>query len=358
MPIYKYVRFFFVLSCLLAWQWASAQTVMFTDAGGRELELPSTISRVYCTSPMGSIYVYTLAPEVLVGWNHRPTPSELAYMTPAARELPILGGWFGKNGTANLETLLASEPDIILSVGTLGDTDRAFADRIQSQTGIPVVMADNALDACPEVYDLLGRLLDRLERAKKLADYTREKYQRISELSATIPEQERVRFYYAEGLQGLETDSEISRHTESFRVAGGRNVCQIPGDSGYGRSRVSMEQILLWQPAAIFIGRDKKDDLTAPPKWILDRKWRALPAFRHGRVYQVPVAPFDWMDRPPSVNRIIGIQWAFYCMYPDRADYDIISEVRDFYKLFYHYELSRIEAEKLLQNTIANLDHE
>jgi iron complex transport system substrate-binding protein len=354
----KFIQLSFVLCSLLTVCWGTAETVKLMDAAGRELELPANICRVYCTSPMGAIFVYTLAPDVLVGWNHRPTPTELAFMTPAARKLPILGGWFGKNGTANLETLLASAPDIILSVGTLGDTDRAFADRIQSQTGIPVVMADNALDACPEVYTLLGRLLQRPERAQQLADYTREKYQQIVELSAAIPESERVRFYYAEGLLGLETDSEISRHTESFRVAGGRNVCKVLNESGFGRSRVSMEQILMWQPEAIFIGRDKQDDLAAPPRWILDRKWRSLPAFRQGRVYQVPVAPFDWMDRPPSVNRIIGIQWAFYCMYPDRADFDMISEIRRFYKLFYHYELSLLEAEKLLQNSIVDLNHE
>jgi iron complex transport system substrate-binding protein len=307
---------------------------------------------------MGAIFIYTLAPDRLVGWNHRPTPTELAYMTPAARELPVLGGWFGKNGTANLETLLASAPDIILSVGSLSATDHAFADRIQSQTGIPVVMADSALEACPEVYALLGRLLKLPERAATLAAYTRERFRRISDLSASIPERKRVRFYYAEGLKGLETDSETSRHTESFRVAGGCNVCQIPKESGFGRSLVSMEQILLWQPEAIFIGRDKKDDLSAAPKWLYDRQWRALPAFRQRRIYQVPVAPFDWMDRPPSVNRIIGIQWAFYCLYPDRADYDMISEMRHFYKLFYHYDLSFVEAEKLLQNSFVDLDHE
>ena len=33
-------------------------------------------------------------------------------------------------------------------------------------------------------------------------------------------------------------------------------------------------------------------------------------------MYQVPNAPFDWFDRPPSVNRLIGTWWLASILYP------------------------------------------
>jgi iron complex transport system substrate-binding protein len=349
MKLFEHTQSFLAICALFASAAAVAEPLHLTDASGRELVIPQPIERIYCTSPVAAVFIYSLAPELLTGWNSKMSPTELAYLTPEARALPILGGWFGKSGTAKLETLLATQPDVILNIGPMTPTYNAFAKRMQAQSGIPVVIADGSLAACADVYELLGQLTGRQERAKELAAYCREKYQHISDLSAQIPAQARVRFYYAEGLQGLETDSETSPHTEGYRVAGGRNVCQLPNQGTLGRSMVSMEQILLWRPEVIFARRDKKDALTRPPKWLSDRKWQSIPAVTNSRVYSIPFAPFNWMDSPPSVNRMLGIQWAFSCLYPEQVDYDMIHEVQHFYQLFYHYELSEQEAKELLQ---------
>jgi len=322
-----------------------------TDGAGRTHTLPAPIRRVYTTSPIGAIYVYTIAPETLVGWNYKPSPHEFAHMTPEVRELPIVGGWFGKNGTANLETLLATKPDIILSIGMTNQTDIDFAERMEEQTGIPVIMADGAMNKCPEVYELLGKVFGKAEQATKLGDYCQKTFDDVASLAAQIPERERIRIYYAEGPKGLETDSESSTHTESIRIAGGKNVCNSEDNSMFGRARVSMEQVLLWQPELIFIGRDRGENNDELPDWMDNEEWRHLPAFANKRVYQIPNSPFNWMDRPPSVNRIIGIRWAFWCMYPDRVDYDMAEETRNFFHLFYHYDMSAEEAGNMLKQS-------
>ena len=58
-------------------------------------------------------------------------------------------------------------------------------------------------------------------------------------------------------------------------------------------------------------------------------------------MYEVPTAPFNWFDRPPSVNRMIGIKWLANLLYPNVFRYDMAAEVKDFYAKFYHYNLGR-----------------
>ncbi len=330
----------------------------FTDALGRSHSLPENITQVYTTSPMGTIYVYTLAPDTLVGLNSHPTKGERRYLLPETLKLPVLGGWFGKNGTGNVETLMAAHPQVIISVSDRTDTNRDFADKLQKQTGIPVLVLDNSLEHSADAYAMLGEILGRQEQAALLAQYCTKTFENIRSLVSAIPENERVRFYYAEGIKGLETDHILSWHTESFRIAGGRNVCLSGEDSGFGRARISMEQVLLWQPEYMFIGRDKGEDTDRPPAWLNNPQWHSIPAYKNDRIYVIPDAPFNWMDRPPSVNRIIGIRWAFWSMYPNRVNFDMIEETRTFFKLFYHYDMGEDEARTLLHRSQLRTNNE
>jgi iron complex transport system substrate-binding protein len=59
-------------------------------------------------------------------------------------------------------------------------------------------------------------------------------------------------------------------------------------------------------------------------------------AVREGRVYQVPLLPFPWIDFPPSVNRVIGLRWLGHVLYPGAFPGSARDEVRAFYGLFYH----------------------
>ena len=41
--------------------------------------------------------------------------------------------------------------------------------------------------------------------------------------------------------------------------------------------------------------------------------------------------PFGWADFPPSVNRLIGLQWLARILYPDAFAEDLRTLTRDFY---------------------------
>ena len=44
-------------------------TVTVTDMAGREVEVPEKIEKVYSVNSIGTIFLYTLKPCVLAGWN-------------------------------------------------------------------------------------------------------------------------------------------------------------------------------------------------------------------------------------------------------------------------------------------------
>jgi iron complex transport system substrate-binding protein len=80
-----------------------------------------------------------------------------------------------------------------------------------------------------------------------------------------------------------------------------------------------------------------------------DPLWAGITAVRAGRVYLSPTAPFGWIDRPPSVNRLIGLKWLAGLFYPDLWEGDLRSETAAYYRLWYHVDLGEAELDRLLE---------
>ena len=64
---------------------------------------------------------------------------------------------------------------------------------------------------------------------------------------------------------------------------------------------------------------------------------------REGRVYLAPTAPFGWIDRPPSLNRVIGLRGWRDCSTRTKPRRTCARHAR-FYRLFYHVDLERPRA--------------
>jgi iron complex transport system substrate-binding protein len=109
---------------------AAAQARTVTDSAGRKVEVPDKIERVFAAGPPASILIYMLAPEKMTGWPNPPTPEERPYIAPQYRDLPALGRLTGRGGTANLEVVLKSKPDLILDFGSVRDTYVSLADNV------------------------------------------------------------------------------------------------------------------------------------------------------------------------------------------------------------------------------------
>ena len=79
-----------------------------------------------------------------------------------------------------------------------------------------------------------------------------------------------------------------------------------------------------------------------------DALWAGIRAVREQRVYLAPTAPFGWIDRPPSLNRVIGLKWLVGLFYPDKFSEDLREITRSFYSLFYHVDLGELELDTLI----------
>ena len=284
-----------------------------------------------------------LKPETLTGWPRALRPEERAYIAAPYRDLPETGRLTGRGGDANLEAVLKASPQLIVDFGSTGATYVSLADRVQSQTGIPYVLIDGRFDATPAALRLLGSILGVAERGEALARYVETVFAQLDAALAGVPKNERPRVYLARGPDGLETGLKGSINTEIIERAGGRNVFDTD-DRRKGIVRASIEQLLAYDPDTIVTwDREFYRNVWADPLW------QDVAAVRRERVYLSPTAPFGWIDRPPSINRIMGLRWLAGLFYPERFPDDLRMATRAFYRLFYHVDLGDADLERLIE---------
>lgn len=332
---------------------AALETVIITDHAGRQVEIPDPIETVFCTSPMGTNLMYILAPDMMVGWNITPTKLEKRYIPEEYLNVVGLGGWFGKNTTGNVEEIIKRDPDVVFSVGDLDEGTISEADRIQGLLNIPVVKVDGDLVNSGDALRYIGELIGRGERAEELAAYCDGIIDEAQSVAAGLADADKVRVYYAEGIEGLNTDPEGSMHTEVLTLVGGANVAELElEETGYGMSPVSLEQVLVWNPEMILIASDPAGESNVYEQITTESRWATVAAVKNREVYQIPRGPFDWFDRPPSISRVLGVRWLGNLLYPDLYQYDIRAEVKQFYSLFYHMDLTEEQLDELLARAV------
>ncbi|MGK7753898.1 MULTISPECIES: iron ABC transporter substrate-binding protein [unclassified Roseovarius] len=334
------MRYLLMLMILVALP-VQARTV--TDSAGRVVEIPEDVTTVFAAGPPAAILLYVMKPETMTGWPRALRPEERAYIAAPYRDLPETGRLTGRGGEANLERVLQIAPDLILDFGSVRDTYIDLADRVQDQTGIPYILIDGRFENTPEALRLLGEALGVPERGDALAQDVEATFARIDAILEDVPEVERPRVYLARGPEGLETGMKGSINTEIIERAGGRNVAD-DGGATRGLVQASMEQVIVANPDTI-VTWDPHFHSTV----FDDPLWQGIDAVDDGRVFLAPTAPFGWIDRPPSLNRMMGLIWMAGLLYPDRWERDLRAETRAFYELYYHVDLSDEELERLLE---------
>jgi iron complex transport system substrate-binding protein len=317
-----------------------ARAAAVTDAAGRAIPIPTTVSRVFPAGPPAAILLYTIAPDLLLGWPRANRPDECAFMLPDICKRPVVGRLTGRGNTANLETVLALKPDLILDVGSTSATFVSLAERVQEQTGIPYALLDGRFAATAPTLRKVGELTHREAAADALAAYAEQTITTIKARVDAIPAAQRPRVYYARGPRGLETGLGGSINVETIEFLGARNVA---GERQGGLAVVSIEQVLVWNPD-IIVTIDA--DFAAGAR--NDPQWAAVAAVRAGRVYLSPTLPFGWVDFPPSVNRLIGLWWLAKILYPAQFPEDMHALTRDFYTRFYHVTPSDADIARVL----------
>lgn len=319
-------------------------TVQFTDSVGRVVELPADITKVAISGPLAQIVVFALCPDKLVGVASAWDATAEQYLATEYYNLPELGQLYGGKGELNLETLLASGAQVVIDVGEPKDTIVEDLDALQQQTGIPFVHITATTATMADAYTKLGELLNMPEEAKVLSDYCAKVYARTLEISNSV---EKANMIYCLGDTGLNVIVNGSYHAEVIDLlANNLAVVDEPSSKGSG-NEVDLEQILLWNPDVILFAPDSIYSTVGS-----DPAWQQVNAIKNGTYYEVPMGPYNWMGFPPSVQRYLGMMWMAQLLYPDTAQYDLYTEVAEYFKLFYHSDLTQAQYDALVANSI------
>src|SRR5258705_11700195 len=124
-------------------------------------------------------------------------------MLPEICARPEVGRIPGRGNTANLETVLALKPDLIVDVGSTSATFVSLAERVQEQTGIPYALLDGRFSGIAGTYRSLGELIGRTEEADKLARYAEDTLKTILGRIEPIRASSGPLAYYPRGPRGL-----------------------------------------------------------------------------------------------------------------------------------------------------------
>lgn len=322
---------------------AASETYVFTDDLGREVELPAQIDRICPSGFTAQQVLLTMAPDKMVGLAQELNDDQLRIFGEKFAGYPVFGAVLGAKDNLNREAVAAENPQVIIDTGEAKKGAREDLDALQEQLGIPVVFIEAKLSDYGAAYERLGEMLGMEDRGDELAAYCRASYQKVEDVMATIPEGERVRMAYLLGANGLNAIAKTSFQGQVIDMCAD-NVVVVDDVSGKGNgNEISLEQIALWNPDLIIFQAGSIYDTVGD-----DPAWAGIAAIGSGRYYQVPDDPYCWMNNPPTVNQLMGMQWLPRLLYPDRFDDTIADVTRAYYKTMYQYDLSDAELADLL----------
>ncbi|NLJ60962.1 MAG: ABC transporter substrate-binding protein [Firmicutes bacterium] len=323
------------------------KTISFTDSAGRQVEVPAEITRIVPSGAMAQMVLFPLAPDMLVGLSSKWDADAKQYLETKYYDLPVLGQFYGKGTTLNLEEIAKVDPQVIIDIGEAKSSIVKDMDGITEQVGIPAVHIGATLHTMGDAYRMLGRLLGREKEAEVLAEYCEEIYSRTQDIMREVGDDGKVNLIYCTGGDGLNVIARGAFHAELLDMVS-NNVAVVEDISSKGTGNpVDMEQILLWDPDVIIFAPESYYSSAGE-----DKVWQQLTAIKNGNYYEVPMGPYNWMGFPPSVNRYLGMIWITQLLYPDKVEYDAYEEVAKYYKLFYHCDLTKDQYEALVANSL------
>lgn len=323
-------------------------TRTITDSAGRKVEIPAEIQKIAPSGSLAQIVLYTVCPDKLAGLASDFSEQAKEYIDKKYWGLPKFGQFYGKNASLNMEALIANAPDVIIDIGESKKTEKEDMDALQQQLNIPVIFVEATLPTMADAYTMLGDITGEKDQAKKLSDYCRAEIEKTDKTAAAIGDADKKSVYFAIGNDGLHTNAKGSIHADVIERVGAVNAADVEAVSSGGGSQVSFEQILLWNPNLIIV-----DSQALYDKVTTDSLWKELDAVKKGNVYKIPTAPYSFMSSPPSVNRVIGLEWLGNLVYPQSYPGDIKDKVKEFYKLFYHLDVTDGELDSILKDSLS-----
>lgn len=325
-------------------QLAAQEKRSVVDQLDRRVSIPAKVGRAVTLQHQTLNVIVQLGGEgqlvgVLRDWQ-KWLPASLGTIAPRLKTLAQPG----ELTKVNVEELLRLKPDVVFVTHY---APAAMIEQIE-RVGFPVVAVsfftvpasergklnpvlpdeDRAYtDGLKAGIELIGEVLGRKDQARTMVDYIFARRRVVEERVGRLPREQRVRLYMAN--PNLETYGAGKYTGIIMERAGGLNVAAA---TIKGYKKVSMEDVLRWNPQVIFV-----QDRYAP---VLDEikngaAWQKVDAVRNARVYMTPEYVKPWgHPMPESVS--LGELWMAKKLYPEKfADIDMQAAADEYYRLFF-----------------------
>ncbi len=300
-----------------------------TDMAGRKVEIPDHIEKIVPFDNKTNMLLFPIAESKMTAKAWAGENADMRLIAKSYLDMQEVD-------IQNAEEVLKLNPDILIvgtfvSKNTVNDLSRytKFAKKINK----PLIVVDLELMNLDSTYLFLGELLDEKINAAICADYIRGVYDEVIRYKDKKTTQ---RVYIANGKGGLRTTPEGSSHAQIFEILGISNAVKASMDTK-GFSEISLEQLMAVNPDYIFCMG--KGNLNPYNEVKENRIWKILQAVKNDRFYNIPSHPFIWFDMPPSINRLCGLMW-FCGIFKDCPSETVREKIKEFYRIFYKYELS------------------
>lgn len=320
-----------------------------TDQAGREIVIEKPFQRVAMTSvrPIPAAYLAaTGSIDELVGINPSSMVaaknSMLAVLAPNVVNLET--GYVDGNET-NIEELLKLKPDVAFCLNKNTDEIKAL-----EAVGITAVgMETNGTDPI-ELFSqwakLIGDVMGKENQAGAIIDHSRAIAQKVKDVAATIPENEKktVMFLYINDGNTIKVAGSKLYSQYWIETVGAVNSAAEVSNVAV----VNMEQIYKWNPDYIFITNFTETQ----PEDLYNNKypgqdWSNLTAVKEKHVYKNPLGVYRWFT--PTSDGALMLQWMAQKVYPEYYNYyKIEDEILNHYSKFYNYDLNDEELELIL----------
>jgi iron complex transport system substrate-binding protein len=309
------------------------QMEQVTDMMGHTVTVPRRVVRIATLSATATQLVFAVGAQdqlVVASFGSAVKGKAMEAIYPRMNQVPEAGN----QNAANVETLLAARPDIVL-------TEEGPALDQMKAVGLPAYAF--SAEQPGQLYDAIkrmGALTGHTAEAAASLDVLTTKMKEITDAVGVVEPARSPKVYVA-GTSIFRTFGGDFFQTFIVRNAGGVSVSeQLTG----GKVDVSPEQVLVWNPDIIILTSYTKDTVSDV---ITNPKLQNVAAVRDHRVYVMPKYVVSW-DMPVPES-FLGTMWLAHKLYPDQVRFDMSAEIAQFYRQFYGFTVPAADLAALSQ---------
>lgn len=242
-----------------------------------------------------------------------------------------------EGGMVNMEALAQADPDLVVLWSADWDDDVTVA--IEENLRVPTfgVFVDDLNDTLAQA-EVFSRIIGKKERGQEVQDDMNQYIAKVTDVTATIPDEERPKVYWM-WSDILGTAGTESTANDLIYLAGGINLMQLWNDEAASveHPKLNLETLVELNPDVIYMwysaSLDPEDVLTSTEF----EGWKDINAIKNGRVYEIS-SPFVFDFHSPRLP--LALMQLAKDIHPEKfQDLDLDQEIDNLFVDIYsvHY---------------------